>query len=258
MLDVILLQVGIAAGLVLGLLGSVEFGYRVGKRRMRGTDAGKAMETGAIQGAMLGLLGLLLGFSFAGASGRYMERQDLITAEANAIGTAYLRADLIDAPHADELRAALGEHVAHRVEASGSLQRGATPEMMAQVRGFHDRIWAAASAGVAARPGVAVAVLNPVNDVLDLHATRVAATRKHLPALVLGLLIVCSLLTLGVIGYACALAKRRNTTMTSVIAVLIGAAIWTTLDLDRPRIGLVQLADTALQELRLEPGPPTP
>ena len=101
-----------------------------------------------------------------------------------------------------------------------------------------------------------VAVLAPVNEVLDLHASRVAAAQKHLPALVMGLLMTCSILTLGVIGYACALARRRNTFLTSVIAILIGAALWTTIDLDRPRIGLIRLSDAPLEAIQLDPQAP--
>ena len=248
----IILQYGVPIALIAGLLIAVEFGFRLGKRRTRGSDASKAMETGAIQGAMLGLLGLLLGFSFAGASGRYMERQTLISREANAIGTTYLRADLLDQQHADALRQELVAYVDHRVEASRSLQRGLSSQIAAEIDEAHRRIWAAATAGVTARPGVTIAVLNPVNEVIDLHATRVDAGRKHLPGLVVGLLITCSALTLGVIGYACALAKRRNTLLTSVIAILIAAALWTTIDLDYSRIGLIRLSDAPLIDLQAQ------
>ncbi|MFG0274178.1 MAG: hypothetical protein ACF8QF_03890 [Phycisphaerales bacterium] len=246
----VFLQFGVPLLLVIGLLFAVECGYRLGERRVRGSDAGKAMETGAIQGAMLGLLGLLLGFSFAGASGRYMERQDLIATEANSISTAYLRADLLDAPYDSALRTALRNYVEHRVEASASLQRGLMPEVAREITAHHSMIWATAIAGVDAKPLVTVPVLGPVNELLDRHSLRIAASRKHLPGLVLALLTVCSLLTLGVIGYACALARRRNTVLTAVIAVLVGAALWTTIDLDYGRIGLIQLSDAPLIDLQ--------
>ncbi len=250
-MDIIFLaQIIIPLTLVAFLLLSVEMGYRLGARRVRGSDAGKAMETGAIQGAMLGLLGLLLGFSFAGASGRYMERQDLISQEANVIGTTYLRADLLDDPHSTALKNELIAYVDHRVEASQSLQRGMTNDTAQIVEDAHRQIWATTLAGVQAKPHVLVAVVAPVNELIDLHDSRIAAARKHLPGLVLGLLITCSALTLGVIGYACALARRRNTIMTSVIAILIGAALWTTIDLDRARIGLIRVTDVALSDLQ--------
>jgi hypothetical protein len=252
---VLALELLIPVSLMVGLVLAVECGYRLGGRRSRGSDAAKAMETGAIQGAMLGLLGLLLGFSFAGAAGRFMERQDLITTEANAISTAYLRADLLGDPHASDLRGALTAYVAHRVEASARLQTGLSREDMARVREYHAEIWSIARAGVADRPGMTNAIVGPVNAVIDLHATRMAAGRKHLPGLVIGLLLLCSVLTLGVIGYASGMSRRRSAMMTTMIAMLISAALWTTFDLDHPRIGLIRLSDLALQELDLRPVP---
>lgn len=248
-----LLQIVVALALVGGLILFMELGVRLGERHSRRRDADKAMETGATQGAMLGLLGLLLGFSFAGAAGRYMERQDLITAEANAIGTAYLRADLLEAPHRAELQRVLREYVAHRIESSASLQLGLQPEVAAEIEALHGRIWSAASAGVQKHLSLAMPVLAPVNEVIDLHSTRAAAAHKHLPGLVLGLLVACSALTMSVIGYTGALSKRRNRMLTCTIALLVAAAIWTTIDLDRPRIGIVQLSDRPLVELVLPP-----
>ncbi|MCA9309772.1 MAG: hypothetical protein KDA21_01100 [Phycisphaerales bacterium] len=256
-MDVVFLtQLGIALLLVLGLLLAVEVGFHIGGR-VRGSDAGKAMESGAIQGAMLGLLGLLLGFSFAGASGRYMERQDLIPNEANAIGTAFLRADLLNPPFAAQLREALADYVDHRVEVSRTLRHGISADALAEVERDHARIWDAALQGVKDNPTATVSVLGPVNEVIDFHSRRIAAARKHLPGLVVGLLLVCSVLTLGVIGYASGLAHRRNTLMTSVIALLIAAALWTTIDLDRARIGLIQLSDQALHDLQAQLGSTT-
>lgn len=249
MIDVSLLQFLVPLAVVAALLASVEVGRRVGLQRTARSDRETGAETGAIQGAMLGLLGLLLGFSFAGASGRYMERQDLISREANAIGTAYLRADLLDRAHATALREALVAYLRHRVEASRSLQGGLRPDVARQISRLQDEVWRAAVAGVKATPGAAVPVLGPVNEVIDLHAARIAAARKHLPGLVLGLLGACSMLTMGVMGYAAALSPRGNRALVAAIALLIGAALWTTLDLDYPRIGLIRVSDAALVDL---------
>lgn len=231
------------------LLGSVEVGYTVGKRRMREFPAEQKIETGSIQGAMLGVLGLLLGFSFAGASGRYIERQDLIDREANSIGTAYRRADLLNKDDAAVLKAALGGYLDHRLAFSRSLRFALSAEDIKVTEEDQDRIWAATCKGVENKPAAMNMVVSVVNDVLDLHGYRVAAARKHLPALVLILLGVCSVLTLAVMGYASALGRHRNSVMTSVIAVLIAAALWTTVDLDWSRIGVVRVSDRSLFEL---------
>jgi hypothetical protein len=95
-------------------------------------------------------------------------------------------------------------------------------------------------------------VLGPVNEVIDLHSLRVAAGRKHLPPLVLGLLIGCSALAVGVIGYGCGLSGGRRAPLTFSLVTLIGLALWVTIDLDHPRTGLMQLSDAPLAELQLD------
>ena len=245
----------VAAGLLIGLLLAVEAGYRLGLReataekRSGGNEAG--IQTGAVQGATLGLLGLLLGFSFAGAAGRYIERQDLIASEANAISTGYLRAELLPQPHSEDLQQALREYLAHRLEASTNLRHGLSLETAAQIERYHDRIWQAAAAGVGEAPEFAEPVLDTVNEVLDLHASRIAAGEKHLPGLVLGLLVLCAGLAVGSIGYGCGLAQRRSLLMTAPLAMVVSAALWTTIDLDYPRLGLVRVSDRPLAGVRL-------
>lgn len=124
----IIQDISIAAGLLLLLLVALEAGFRIGRRATGGADASLSSQVGAIQGALLGLLGLLLAFSFAAAGARFLERQDLIVQEANAIGTAYLRADLLDEPHRSELRAALRRYTENRIEISaGSAQVRSLP-----------------------------------------------------------------------------------------------------------------------------------
>lgn len=251
-MDILVLrQILVALSLLFGMILAVELGFRFGKHRKPRSAASAGMETGAIQGAMLGLLGLLLGFSFSGAAGRYMERQDLITREANAIGTAYLRAGLLDEPQRTALRSELATYVQERLEALKVIQYGMTDELIASVNAAHARIWSAAEEGVLAKPAVTVAVLGPVNDVIDMHALRVAAGFRHLPGLVLALLVSCSLLALAVVGFALGFAGRRNPTMTTVLALLVAAALWTTIDLDHSRIGFVRVSDAALEQLNL-------
>src|SRR5215813_9733585 len=104
-------EVCVAIAILGGLLISIEIGFRVGRHAAERNDALASGQIGAIQGATLGMLALLLGFSFAGAAARFLERQDLIVTEANAIGTAYLRADLLDEPYRAQLRACLARYV---------------------------------------------------------------------------------------------------------------------------------------------------
>jgi hypothetical protein len=249
-------EILIALGLLGLLLAALELGYRFGFRVTRSdaadARAGGGGQIGTVQAAVLGLLGLLLGFSFAGAAARFIERQDLITVESNAIGTAYLRADLLDEPYKSELRAALKTYTEHRLEVSQRLRTGIDVADLAAVDELHGRIWKAASAGVSAKPDMMLGVLPPVNDVIDVHATRLNAGRKHLPTLVMGLLVACSAIALAMIGYGCGVGARRRAPLTVPLALLIGTTLWITIDFDHPRGGLMQLNDTPLRTLRFE------
>lgn len=231
------------------LLLAIEIGFRLGRRRAEREAAPAAANAGAIAGAMLGLLGLLLGFSFAGAAGRFLDRQDLIVTEANAIGTAYLRADLLNQPHQGDLKKALADYTRYRIEVSTTMTRTLGADVQSKIAGFHNAMWSAAHAGVEDKPATMLAVLNPVNDVIDLHSTRIAAGRKHLPPPLVALLMSCAVLSMSVIGFTSGLNKRRMFVTTGALAFLVATALWITVDLDHPRQGLIHLSDAPLADL---------
>lgn len=245
--DLLVLQLLIAAIVPVVFLLAIEAGYRVGRRR----TSDSKIDTGPIQGAILGLLGLLLAFSFAGSAGRFVERQHLVYEDANAIGTAVLRADLLPDPYADGLRDTLREYTEHRAQTGSIIRGGELQAALARVPEYHNRMWAIARDGVAEAPGSTVVVINAVNDVIDTHTLRVASNR-HLQTPVLGLLVICSLLTLGIIGFTCGMAGARNAAMTTVIALLIASTLLITLDLDNGRVGLIRISDAPLEELSFD------
>jgi hypothetical protein len=242
----------IALGLLVSMLIALDVGFRFGRRSVNHKDAPGSGQVGAIQGALLGLLGLLLGFSFAAAGTRFLERQDLIVAEANAIGTAYLRADFLEEPHRAALRTALRDYTAHRVEAGTRVRYGLTADDAQRVSASHDQMWAAARDGAKLRPEAALLVIPALNDVIDLHTTRLASGAKHLPLIVMGLLIACSLLAIGVIGFGVGLGGSRRLPLTAPLAVIIAVALWITIDLDHPRAGLMRLSDAPLKAITFD------
>lgn len=242
-------DVGTGILLLLLLLVSDEIGFRAGLWSKARNDKDAGTQIGAVQGAVLGLLGLLLAFSFSAAGARFLERQDLIVQEANAIGTAYLRADLLDDEPAALLRGSLHRYTDHRIETSGHLRQGLPPEAAAQIEKLHNGIWTAARDGVKARPEAALSVLPPVNEVIDLHTLRIAAGKKHIPGLVLGLLVACSALAIGTIGYGCGLGGNRRVPLTWSLALLVTGSLWVTIDLDHPRGGLLQISDAPLSQI---------
>lgn len=248
-------EIGIGVGLFVLLLACAEAGLAIGDRAARRRKAqGETADAsvGTIQGAMLALLGLLLGFSFAGASGRFIERQDYITQEANAIGTVYLRADLMPDEPRRELRAALKDYTAARVELFETLE-------LQQVRAIHDRmseqhkkLWAIAMRGIESKPGIMMALLQPLNELFDLHTSRGMASMRHLPGVVIGLLIVSAMFSVGVVGFSAGRAPRVCRPLLSALVLLLTATLWTTIDLDHPKRGLITISAEPLRVLQFE------
>lgn len=244
----LLLTVALIGGLIL----SAELGAAAARRasRRRGTtDSAASGHIAAVQAAMLGLLGLLLGFSFAGASGRFIERQDFITREASAIGTAYLRADLLPEPTRLELRSLLRSYADERFELFQEGYDGDPQAVHDRLTAAQPMIWRTAVQGVGAAPHFAVPVLAPLNELFDLHTARGMAAGRHLPAPVLVLLIACAALSVFVVGYGSGLCTQPRRMFNLALILLISAALWITVDLDHPRHGFIALSDQPLREL---------
>jgi hypothetical protein len=249
-MDTIWTELSLWAALFLGLVVAIELGFRIGLRQA-GRHAEQASHVVTVQGAMLALLGLLLGFAFAGATTRFVERQDIIVREANSIGTAFLRADLIDEPHRERLRDALREYTEQRLALFATADGTRSHDVAAKLDAIKDRIWTIAVEGVQPRPAFAIAVLAPINDIIDLLAVRNAATTRHLPALIVGVLVACALATFMSIGLTSGLERRRSVFLPGVFAFLVASALWVTFDLDYPRRGFIQVTDAPLREAQL-------
>jgi hypothetical protein len=241
------MEIALALAFVLGLLAMVEVGrVLAGRHLAHGED--HAIDAGAIQGAMLGLLSLLLGFSFGGAAGRYLERQDLVVDEASAIHSVALRADLLPDTSAAELRGALTDFLRHRLDHRVE-QDHLPPDERKASGDLLDTIWQQAVSADEMVPEYRIAVLEAVEGLIAVAEARIAASERHLPVAILVLLIACSLLTLLVIGYAGRLEGRRRNLMTRALAVLIALAFMATVDMDHGRIGLIRVSETPLERL---------
>ena len=224
-------------------------GNHLGRRR-RGSGL-DAAQLGTVQGGLLGLLGLLLAFSFATAAGRFADRQELTLQESNAIGTAYLRADLLPPPHADALRAALKSYVAARIAFydAGS-DSDAVQATIATGEQLHKAIWSAGIAGVRENPAATTVVVAALNEVIDLHAARVDALHRHLPTAVVLLLLLTAMLVAGSVGFSTGLAGVRHVWGNIAFVLVTGAVLSLTLDLDYPRAGFVRVGQLPMLELQ--------
>jgi hypothetical protein len=238
-------QLTILLALVVGAVATSEIGYRLG-RFIGPQDEAFAKQLGVIQGATFALVAFLIGFAFSGAGSRYVDRLDLVVKEANALGTAYLRADALAPPASAELKSVLRDYTADRISLLGLGNHATLPERLARVGAFQERMWGAAMRGTAGNPQLMLVVLPPINDVIDLHTTHLSAARRSIPLAILAMLLATAGLALGLSGFGNGQIGRRFTTLNFVYGFILAAALWMTIDLDHPFRGVIQASGQPL------------
>lgn len=238
------------------ILALMELGRRVGVRRRKQDAEGAHEGLGAIDGAVFGLMGLLVAFTFSGAAARFDARRQLIGQETNAIGTAYLRIDLLPAAAQPALR----DHFRNYVDArlgyfkNLGLDDAAARSELEQSIALQRKIWSESIAGCekAVSPATTTLVVTSLNEMIDITTTRSLALEMHPPAVVfwgLGLLVLASTL---LAGYGMAEAGTRSWFHMLIYSVILASALYVILDLEYPRVGLIRIdaADHVLVDLR--------
>ena len=242
----------LGASIALFLLGD-EFGFRLGRRRRPTVSEDAKSQVTAIQGAVLGLLALLLGFTFAMAMSRFEVRKQQILDESNAIGTCFLRAQLLPEPQKMAVSNLLRQYVKVRLQFyQADIDHQSLKVAKSQTEELQGQLWAYAAAWGEQEPRAVTAglFLQSLNEVIDLHSKGLTALENHVPEIILVLLYFVALAATGLIGYGCGLAGRRNFLVTLVAAVLIAAVIVVIIDLDRPQRGLIKVGLGRMVELR--------
>lgn len=240
----LLLEIGFAVGLLALLGGSWLVGKRLGGQLHE--ELTKHPQFNVIQGAIFGLLALLLGFCFAGAIGRFVGRQEIIVREASAILTLHQRADLLPPEHAARLRRHTADYAAARLDLFALSRLDDESAVQSRLRTILDQMWAATRDGVTARPESSEVVVEAYTSVSDLLGERNGAEQRHIPGAVLIVLVVCAAASIGSVGLGVEVSDRRLRRPAMVLVFLIAATLWTTLDLDFPRTGLIRLSPQPL------------
>jgi len=241
-------------GLFLSIMAMLTLGQRLGRRSLaQEADVARSRLTG-VEAAIFGLMGLMVAFTFSGASARYEMRRQLVVEEANAIGTAYLRLDLLPAVSQQALRDQFRRYVAARIAVYRVLPDVVASGAQAAIAmTLQQEIWTGVLAALKEAPPPATVVVIPaLNQMVDITTTRTIAARTHTPELIFGSLLilglVCSLLT----GYVLADTKTRHARLHLVaFAVVVTLTIYVIFDLDYPRFGLIRLdfSDQGLRDL---------
>lgn len=233
-----------------------ELGFRLGKNETARPDSDRP--TGVVQAAAFTLLGLLIGFSFSIALGRYDARRAVTLREANSIGTTALRIDVLDAATAARERNDLREYVAARIAfASAGTKVGARAKSAAQSDALQRDMWNAAMLAAHRDPHSTTIPLfvQALNDTIDMSGEQTAVLSSNIPGLVLGVLVVIALVAAVMMGFGFGRNKDRGFVSSIMFAVMLALAIGVILDLDRPQRGLIRVSLEPLQAAQRSLGP---
>jgi hypothetical protein len=207
---------------------------------------------GVLQGALLGVVGLILAFGLSLAVGRYEDRRAAVVAEANAIGTTYLRAQLLAEPARTRSLALLREYtdlairLSHVVPNSSDMQRTAAAEGEVQRSLWRHAGEAMDAAPVASAPRLYV---DSLNSMIDMQTVRVSGLNNRVPGAVLALEVIGAAAALGLLGLYLSVLGRGVLPVV-LAAALVSGLLLVTFDLDRPVRGLITVPSTPLETLR--------
>ena len=226
-----------AAGLGV-ILGLSEIGWQLGVR----AEGKGGSNLATLESAMLGLLALMIAFTFSMALSRFDARRDAVLNEANAISTTALRARLLPEPHRAETLKLLTEYVQIRLDiirAGTSLaERNAA---VVRSNAIQEALWQQAKAMAAKERGLIPTGLfiESLNLMIDDQGKRLAALRSRVPNIVLVALFAIAAVAGAFAGYASALDAKRTRLPVYAMGLLIAAVIFLILDLDRPSSGFI-------------------
>jgi hypothetical protein len=227
--------------LFLGMVLSLQLGRRIGRRQLAAADAATGL--GPVEGAVFGLLGLLVAFTFSGAATRFDARRQLIVQEANAVGTAYLRLDLLPSATQPPLRARLREYVDTRIlgyQALPDLEAARTQFARSAV--LQADIWRLAVGASRGEDGQSARlVLPPLNDMFDIGTAREVAAVTHVPNIIFGMLAVLALVCSFLAGAATAKNAALGLFQTITFPLILVVTVFVILDLEYPRAGFIRI-----------------
>ena len=237
----------LAAMFVASLLGEW-LSQRTGKKRKdeNEDDGGKE---GYIVSATLGLLALLMGFTFSLAVDRFEARRMLVLEEANAIGTTYLRTQMLEPVDRARISRMLVEYTDNRI-----ILAKASPDQVQPLLAKNDQmltdLWTATLAAWPSIKGLdfSSSYLETMNNMIDLDAARKAARLARVPSTVFFVLFIYVITSAGVLGYAGANKEGRGAT--AFLFLLLTISLLLTLDIDRPRSGRVTESQAPMERLK--------
>jgi hypothetical protein len=247
-LDAVPMWLFLPLALAVGL-GAVESGYRFGRWRHARSSEELPAPVAAMVAAVLGLLALLLGFTFSLAASRFDARRQVVLDEANAIGTTFLRARLLPEPQRAESLSRLREYADLRIR---GLTESGIADVLARSGQLQEELWSRA-VDVAGRNPEAITTglyLQSLNALIDVHSRRVlVGLRSRIPASIW--LVLFGLCSIGMasVGYQAGLSETRRSPEMPILTLAFAAVLFLIVDLDRAHEGVLRVGQQAMVDV---------
>ena len=204
---------------------------------------------GLIMAATLTLLGLIIGFTFSMATNRYDQRKNLEEAEANAIGTEYVRADLLPAADGAKVRALLKRYLDERILYYTIRGEEEVGEINVRTADLQAELWSAIRVPARANPNPVMAlVVSGMNDVLNSQSYTQAAWWNRIPGAAWLLMVAIAVCCNVLLGYR-AHSFRQEAVVLLVMPLVASISFFLIADIDSPRSGLIRVAPQNLAAL---------
>lgn len=234
------------------LLGIAEVGYRVGLRLYATKDEARRSQIGGVQGAILGLLGLLLGFTFSMAVNRYETRRDMVLTEANAAGTTWLRAGLLPEAQRGPVKELLRRFVDVRLEYQKVSDDPAKLAEGLRLSGeIESEIWRHAEAAAKEAPTpITASFIVSLNEMIDTDAERITAHRNTIPGGVWYMLIVVAASGCLTSAYGSGAQGARSAFTSLFLPLLISVVIVLIFDMMNSHQGVVSIDQQPMLDLQ--------
>lgn len=244
-------------GLVVIVIVAAEIGFRIGIwLQDRSDKPGESKMTGSVVGGMLGLMAFMMAFTIGIVISQQGERKAMVVEEANAIGTAWLRAGLLEEPDMLAIQPLLVEYTEIRVAFANDLTL--YDVTLTRSEEIHNSLWEIMQDNVrrGSESAITALAVESVNDVIDVHSSRLFVFTLRLPRVLGFLLLLATILSFLLVGVASSSDRRRDTAAMLIFALVFSAVLFVIVDLDRPQEGLLRVPQTAMTDLLRQITPP--
>jgi hypothetical protein len=236
-----------------------EIGFRLALwLQRRDPDSGTTAISGTVVGGMLGLMAFLLAFCIGIVINQHNGRKAMVVEEANAVGTAYLRAGFLGEPDRDLSRNLLREYVEIRLAVAAD--ESVLESTLTRSEEIHGELWSIMEDNVhqGQDSDIMALLVASINDVIDVHSLRLAAVDLRLPELLWIVLYTATLLSFLLVGVASSADGKRDPLAILLFALALVAVLMIIVDLDRPQQGVLTVSQTALSDLLRQMTTPMP